>query len=328
MHWKSRSDVPFAAMKLPAGSFSWSISRRKLFDFCKRAYFYHYYGSAGGWDAYAPEPQKQIYRLKNIRRAEDWAVELFNTALRNLVQDGWSGKSFDPAVTAQALHREINRLYRHGCFDVLAENWRNDAKAVNLFEIYYERKPGQEERVLEYVRQRIAQLCGHFIHHQLFSVIGGLGKLQLRNCQPPLSFMLGDLEVWLAPTLIWRDEDRLKILVIRGGAPPDKHLVAVYAGMCQLMAEQLYHCPADKVDVVYYYTGAVNQTPEMLLVEQPVDPAVVIASVSADTHEMLSRIMPGDFVREKDFPGWLAASDTICGGCRFRELCRQEQLPG
>ena len=321
MRWTSLSNPDKNEEKFPAGNFSWSLSRRKLFAFCQRAYFYCYYGAADGWDDYAPAPRRLLYKLKHLRRAEDWAVELFAAAVRNHIQQNQPGKYFDPAVAAPALGREIYRLYRAGCFDIMAENWRKDRKAIHLFEIHYGLQlPNREERVLEYVRRRTAQLAAQWRQQPLFELLGKLSPLELKFCSPPVELMLGDLSVWLAPTLIWREEDRLRVLAVRGGTAHDPTELALSAGLFQLLAGQSYRVQPEQVDITYYFTGTPEQPPEILTTIPPLSQPEIIAVISADTHRMLDKVLPGNLVREKDFP--LADDgEKTCAECRFQEFC-------
>jgi hypothetical protein len=41
--------------------FSWSKSRHEKFASCPRAYWFHYYGSWGGWDAATGPPTRELY---------------------------------------------------------------------------------------------------------------------------------------------------------------------------------------------------------------------------------------------------------------------------
>ena len=45
--------------------FSWSNSRKALFDYCKRAYYYKYYGAHNGWEKHASYDAIKAYFLKN-----------------------------------------------------------------------------------------------------------------------------------------------------------------------------------------------------------------------------------------------------------------------
>src|SRR2546422_8109239 len=53
--------------------FSWSRSRDNTFQDCRRKYFYHYYGSWGGWDAAAPDDVRRLYVLKQLASRQMWA---------------------------------------------------------------------------------------------------------------------------------------------------------------------------------------------------------------------------------------------------------------
>ena len=44
-----------------ANEFSWSRSRDSTFQDCRRKYFYHYYGSWGGWEAGATPEVRRLY---------------------------------------------------------------------------------------------------------------------------------------------------------------------------------------------------------------------------------------------------------------------------
>ena len=47
--------------------FSWSNKRKETLDFCKRAYYYNYYGAHNGWQNGASEENAEVYFLKNAR---------------------------------------------------------------------------------------------------------------------------------------------------------------------------------------------------------------------------------------------------------------------
>ena len=53
--------------KVLTNDFSWSKSRHEKLAECKRAYYFHYYRSWGGWDAAAPkEAQGSLRQLRHI----------------------------------------------------------------------------------------------------------------------------------------------------------------------------------------------------------------------------------------------------------------------
>jgi hypothetical protein len=62
--------------------FSWSISRKEIFDYCRRKYYLNYYGSWGGWDLYAPEETQLVYFLKQRSFADMWVGDAVHKAIR------------------------------------------------------------------------------------------------------------------------------------------------------------------------------------------------------------------------------------------------------
>lgn len=67
-------------MAVLVNSFSWSKSRDGLFRECKRKYYYHYYGSWGGWEADAPDEVRTLYVLKQLQSRQQWAGKLIHEA--------------------------------------------------------------------------------------------------------------------------------------------------------------------------------------------------------------------------------------------------------
>ena len=64
--WRFFRDMDFR------NEFSWSKSRDGLFRECPKKYYFHYYGSWGGWVASEDDKVKQIYYLKKLKSKELW----------------------------------------------------------------------------------------------------------------------------------------------------------------------------------------------------------------------------------------------------------------
>jgi hypothetical protein len=62
--------------------FTWSKSRHEKFKEFRRAYWYAYYGSWGGWEAPAGAPARELYILKKLSSRWQWAGSLVHDALK------------------------------------------------------------------------------------------------------------------------------------------------------------------------------------------------------------------------------------------------------
>ena len=59
-------------MAVLKNEFTWSASRRSTFEYCKRQYWWNYYGSWGGWSRDAQPEPRQAYMLKNLANRWTW----------------------------------------------------------------------------------------------------------------------------------------------------------------------------------------------------------------------------------------------------------------
>ncbi len=65
--------------------FSWSKSRHDKFAECRRAYFYAYYGSWGGWEAPHGSEVRELYVLKKLSTRYQWAGSVVHDALKQVL---------------------------------------------------------------------------------------------------------------------------------------------------------------------------------------------------------------------------------------------------
>lgn len=91
-------------------TFSWSKSRDETFKSCRRKYYYHYYGSWGGWDFNADRNTRQIYILKNLQSRYMW--------LGSIVHE------FIEAILTKELHEHETNLYK--LFGSMRKTMRKD----------------------------------------------------------------------------------------------------------------------------------------------------------------------------------------------------------
>ena len=82
-----------------AAPFSWSLRRRRIFDRCPREYFFHYLGSAGGADPFAPPEVRRLHRLRNMPDTAGFVNRLLTGTLREFFSGGAAdGEFFRSAV--------------------------------------------------------------------------------------------------------------------------------------------------------------------------------------------------------------------------------------
>lgn len=65
---------------------SWSHSRRRLFEECKRGYYYKYYGKWNGWNVDAPKERKIAYMLSNITTLDVYVGSALHDEITKIIQ--------------------------------------------------------------------------------------------------------------------------------------------------------------------------------------------------------------------------------------------------
>jgi hypothetical protein len=131
--------------------FSWSKSRHEKFKECRRAYYYTYYGSWGGWEAPAGSPVRELYVLKKLSTRWQWAGSVVHDAIRQLLERARLRGEFTPVD--QLVQRTHERARAQWSTSRDKSYWRESSKIVGLVEHEYgEPVPNDEwKRIYEQV---------------------------------------------------------------------------------------------------------------------------------------------------------------------------------
>ncbi len=146
--------------------FSWSKSRHEKFAECRRAYFFHYYQSWGGWEDTAPPLQRELYTLKKLSNRYTWGGSLVHEAIKGALTHWQLGRPVDGVRQVERVHalmrddfaqsrakayrkrrirKEFNGLVEHEYAEAVANeewlrNWLNVKTGIEWF--YASRWPG------------------------------------------------------------------------------------------------------------------------------------------------------------------------------------------
>ena len=113
--------------------FSWSRSRDGLFHDCRRKYFYHYYGSWGGWEGDAQEEIRRLYVLKQLQSRQMWVGKLVHEGVEWVLRALRAGQE----VSAEGLVGEIIQRMRREWKASKAREYQDRPKDGGLFEHEY-----------------------------------------------------------------------------------------------------------------------------------------------------------------------------------------------
>ncbi|MDD5728092.1 MAG: hypothetical protein PHV59_05975 [Victivallales bacterium] len=198
--------------------FSWSFSRNALFDFCPRAYFYHYYGSRGGFEPYSDN--ELLYQLKHLQTLRLWINGVVTEALRELFHDN---------SAAFNIHHAAKKNFRRGVRSLTLREWRYDPKQLNLAELYYGKMEINE--LIEAGAELLEAALDSLTENSLVNYLCGIPFLDRKLVEFPAAAYLGEIKFWISPALLWQEDDLLKFLCLSFESPDKtrkRHLAALH----------------------------------------------------------------------------------------------------
>ena len=95
--------------KVLTNDFSWSKSRHEKFSECRRAYYFHYYLSWGGWDLTGPRWRRQLYILKKLSNRYTWAGSIVHAAVRGSLMAVRHNRTLNPDRLIDRVHRVMQQ---------------------------------------------------------------------------------------------------------------------------------------------------------------------------------------------------------------------------
>ena len=137
-------------MKKIKSELTWSFSRDRLFNECRRAYFYHYYASWGGWEANANQFCRKAYILKNMRSIDAWIGDIVHQVIKWILEskvgdDTTLFKKGRDTSHEQAIKTAKNLLTKTW-EQSRSKKWEEKVKQnLNLFEHYYNQEPARDQ---------------------------------------------------------------------------------------------------------------------------------------------------------------------------------------
>ena len=295
--------------------FSWSKSRHEKFTECARAYWFHYYGSWGGWDAAAGAAVRELYVLKNLSSRWQWAGSVVHEALRHMLsRTRLTGdrKGLDRLLEEV---RQRTRVQWGASRD--KSYWRDPKRVPGLVEHEYgEPVPPEEwKRVWDELIERSIRA---FYASDTFDRIRAIPPDRWLTVDELDTWSFEGTKVWVAIDFAYRDaDDRVHVLDWKTGR--ERGADHLQLGIYALYAQRKWGVPPESVVAGLVYLGS-----EAERVEVSVDAAALEAAQRkmresiAGMRERLDDPLRNVAAMER-FPQ--IEDRTACRRCPFRRPC-------
>lgn len=302
-----------------ANEFSWSKSRHEKFSECRRAYFFAYYGSWGGWEAEAGSAVRELYVLKKLSSRWQWAGSAVHGAIKQALSRARATGELPPLE--RVLERTRARARAEWAASREKSYWREASRIVGLVEHEY----GEPVADADWKR-----LYEDVVEGSLRAFYGSAVLDEIRRTPREDWLTVDELDswdfegtkVWVAVDFAHRDrEGRVRLLDWKTGKERgvDHAQVGIYA----LYARQKWGVPPDGVVGGLVYL-APNGAPGGELVSVSADPATLDActgEIRDSIREMKGALEDPvrNVAREEAFPRIEARE--ACRRCPFRRPC-------
>lgn len=291
--------------------FSWSKSRHGKFEECRRLYWFHYYGSWGGWEAGAAPEVREAYVLKNLSSRQQWAGKVVHDVIAHALTLARAGSPPPLEQLVERAHKQMREDFRRSR---AGEYRARPKRVVGLVEHELGLPVGDEEWKANW--ENAAACLRRFYASSWLARARELRAGEWLPIDEIDSFLLEGVKVFAGPDFAFRDAGSTVLVDWKTGRPreEDKEQVKGYALFAaakwsatpeQVVARLVYLGSGEEVDVNVapdalehfreFFRGSVAQMKQLLR-----DPARNVAARE-------------DFQPTED--------PSRCRGCSFQRLC-------
>jgi hypothetical protein len=303
-------------MAVLTNDFSWSKSRHEKFKDCRRAYWFTYYGSWGGWEAPHGTPTRELYVLKKLSSRWQWAGSLVHDALkRTLARARGSGQL---PLLDKVLEQTRQKARGEWAGSREKSYWREASRIVGLVEHEYaEPVPDAEwKRLYEDV---IEGSLRNFWSSAVLEEIRRTPREQWLTVDELDSWQFEGTKIWVAIDFAFADADGT-VHVLDWKTGREREVDHTQVGIYALYAQRKWRVPVDAVVGELVYLAL----PEADRVVVPVDAAALDGcqeKMRRSMGAMRARLEDAEHnvARLERFPQ-IEARDR-CGRCPFRRPC-------
>ena len=292
-------------------TFSWSFSRSRTFTDCAKKYWFHYYGSWGGWEYAADERTREIYRLKNVTGLHLIAGDVVHRAIERALTGFARGEEPNADAMLAWCKAEMQRGLLESRDDLGREAPK---KFVRLAE--HEFGPGPSREMLEKIAAKVGKSVRNFFTSRSYAIIRETDPDEWLPMETLDSFDFEGTKVFAVPDFATRHDGEVLIFDWKTGRPDprNKDQVVLYA----LFAAAKWGADPDHVQgaPVYLLEGG----DFLPMHATAADRDRVAASMRDSIASMKQCLADADKneAREADFA---AKPGNACRWCNFRSVC-------
>jgi len=298
-------------------AFSWSASRHKMFEDCKRRYYLNYYGARRVREAKSPAVSA-IWWLKQVTLTRTWIGTVIHHVAGLAVAAHRDGKEIDE----KDLIDEAIRYYQEGV-QASKRGAKHNGQWVVLFEHLY---PGNGLSIdRDTAEALVVDLTRTLLESDGYGFVKYLPPRAVREVDPPFqSFELanvpaiGKLRVYAIPDVLLHDGQDIYIIDWKTGNAANES-IRWQAGVYRLYAHQTYLLPGKSIHVAIADLENTGESIEPTGGVPPLDETRTF--IGASVQAMQDRLADVAFntASIRSFP--MTDDLSKCRQCNFKRAC-------
>ncbi len=299
-------------------TFSWSVTRAQLFRNCRRAYYYTYYGSWGGWSASAPERIRLLYRLKNLKTMILWAGGLVHDTIKDALAY-YSKTRRWPTVEETQNHARTQM--RADWRDAIDKAWLQYPKKTNIAELYYGNGRTLPREQTDAIKARVFEALDNFHHSAAVKQLLATPVERWLTIDTLDSFLIDDCKIWCAIDFAFRDEDGFIHIIDWKTGAENRLSLRQQLGCYGLYAMEKWSVTPEALHASGVFLNDGGRTSGY-----PIDAELLVSvkdQILCSIRSMKAKLRDADhnLADEDDFE--FTQDTTTCLNCPFRQVCPQ-----
>jgi len=294
--------------------FSWSFSRKNIFETCARQYYFNYYGSHNGWNTAPGTLSHEVYKLKKMTNQWGWLGSVVHKGIAEYLNYHLSGKELD-------LDKWIEETLRTGWQQSLDTEGYRPARVTKLYEHCVEDKfkfAGDLEKIITDAKDLANVMKDSLL------LVSAKRALAADNSAwysvEQMNFLhIEGVKVWAVMDFAFMsDKGKLCVVDWKTGKKKEAHKLqlAVYAAY----VNKTWGIPLEDIYLIDYYLKT-DEVVQHNVIEEDVEKLRVLIAQSSD--DMCNLIVPGNIALPIE--NFKKVSEDLtkppCSWCNFRQLC-------
>ena len=290
---------------------SWSASRAKEWQRCRRENWYARYASWGWWTEQPRGTKFELAVLKSLTTLPALAGDCMHRAIERWLQLKRGGTT----MTAAELDEEAVELFRQSWRQSTGGAWKERPnKATHLFEHHYGHELSKERT--DAVREHLTRCARYFVEAPELAPARDAHPDRWRALESLDSYSFLGTKIYAVPDFAYTEDETLHIWDWKTGRPRDADLFQLHTYALYAIEKWQQDPEAIVLHAAYLGEGKVQDVPvDVYKLSEAQD------VMSASVREM----MDAHYDPDEDpvvMENWPAdPSPAKCGHCRFQAVC-------